>query len=214
VEVRYPDLTTRTYRYNEPANMLGGSTLPSALTSIVDENAATFASYKYDASGRAVETQRGGGVERYQLAYNADGTTSVTDPLGTARTHQFQTVDGITRFAGTSQPGGAGFSAGVQSRTLDASGNVASQTDFNGVKTCYAYEPRATSRPSAWKVCPRRRAALRSQRRAQRCPPAAARSSPNGMRAGARRCGRPSRDAARPSPITARAARAALLLPR
>jgi YD repeat-containing protein len=140
VQVRYPDLTTREYRYNEPANMLGGSTLPSALTGIVDENGATFASYKYDASGRAVETQRAGGVERYQLAYNADGTTSVTDPLGTARTHQFQTVDGIARFAGTSQPGGAGFSAGVQSRTLDASGNVASQTDFNGIKTCHAYD--------------------------------------------------------------------------
>jgi YD repeat-containing protein len=139
VQVRYPDLTTREYRYNEPANMLGGSTLPSALTSIVDENGATFASYKYDASGRAVETQRAGGVERYQLTYNTDGTTSVIDPLGTARTHQFQTVDGIVRFAGTSQPGGTGFSAGVQSRTLDANGNVASQTDFNGVKTCYAY---------------------------------------------------------------------------
>jgi YD repeat-containing protein len=140
VSVRYPDLTTRTYAYNEPANMLDGSLLPAALTSIVDENGVTFASFKYDASGRAVETEHAGGAQRYQLTYNADGTTTVTDPLGTVRTHQFQTVDGISRFAGTSQPGGAGFSAGVQGRTLDASGNIASQTDFNGVKSCYAYE--------------------------------------------------------------------------
>jgi len=140
VSVRYPDLKTRTYRYNEPANMLGGSTLPAALTSIVDENGDTFASFKYDASGRAVETEHAGGAQRYQLTYNADGTTMVTDPRGTVRTHQFQTVDGISRFGGTSQPGGDGFSAGVQSRTLDASGNVASQTDFNGAKTCHAYE--------------------------------------------------------------------------
>jgi YD repeat-containing protein len=140
VAVRYPDLTTRTYAYNEPANMLGGSTLPSALTSIVDENGVTFASFKYEASGRAVETGHAGGAQRYQLTYNADGTTSVTDPLGTPRTNQFQTVDGISRFAGTSQPGGAGFSTGVQNRTFDTSGNIASQTDFNEVKTCYAYD--------------------------------------------------------------------------
>jgi YD repeat-containing protein len=140
VSVRYPDVTTRTYRYNEPANMLGGSTLRSALTSIVDENGDTFASFKYDASGRAVETERAGGLQRYQLTYNADGTTSVTDPRGITRSHQFQTVDGISRFAATSQPGGAGFSAGIQGRTFDSSGNIASQTDFNGAKTCYAYD--------------------------------------------------------------------------
>ncbi len=140
ISVRYPDLTTRTYLYNEPANMLGGSTLPAALTGIVDENNERFATFKYDASGRAVETEHAGGAQRYQLTYNANGTTSVTDPLGTVRTHQFQTVDGISRFAGTSQAGGAGFSAGVQARTLDASGNVSSQTDFNGIKTCYAYD--------------------------------------------------------------------------
>ena len=140
VMVRFPDQTTRTYLYNEPANMLGGSTLSAALTGIVDENGDRFATFKYDANGAAVETGHAGGAQRYQLTYNANGTTSVIDPLGTTRTQQFQNVDGIVRFAGTSQPGGAGFSAGVQARTQDANGNVESETDFNGFKTCYAYD--------------------------------------------------------------------------
>lgn len=140
VSVRYPDLATRTYNYNEPANMLGGATQAAALTSIVDENGELFAAYKYDASGRAVSTEHAGGAGRYELLYNADGTTSVTDPLGTTRVHQFEGVDGIWRFAGTSQPGGAGFSAGVQSRTRDTYGNILSQTNFNAIKTCYAYD--------------------------------------------------------------------------
>lgn len=139
IGVTYPDGRTRVFRYNEPSNT-GGASLKHALTSVVDENNDLFASYHYDATGRAVVSEHAGGAQRYELAYNASDT-SVTDPLGTTRTFGFATVDGVVRYTGSSQAGGAGFGTGVKSRTQDAKGNVSSQTDFNDVKTCYAYDP-------------------------------------------------------------------------
>jgi YD repeat-containing protein len=64
--VTYPDGRVRSYRYNEPANIVGGGSLPNALTTIVDENLAEFASFKYDTSNRAVSTERAGGAQRYE----------------------------------------------------------------------------------------------------------------------------------------------------
>ena len=137
--VTYPDGKVRAYRYNEPANMLGGAFWPFALTSIVDENLSVFATYKYDTSGRAVSTEHAGGVDRYSLAYDFT-STNVTDSRGTARNLGFATVDGLTRYTGASLGGAAGYTNGLKSRTYDGAGNAASQTDFNKVKTCYAYD--------------------------------------------------------------------------
>ena len=136
--VTYPDTRVRTYRYNEP----GQTAVPlgHALTSIVDENGNVFAKYSYDAQGRAISSEHAGGVERYQFTYETNGTTTVVDPLGKMRSFSFQTADGVARFSGASQAGGAGFGAGVQNRTYDSKGNVSSQTDFNGSKICYAYD--------------------------------------------------------------------------
>jgi len=139
--VKYPDGRVRRYVYNEPANIDSGITIfIHALTSIVDENGGLFASYKYDGGGRAKSTEHAGGAQLYQLVFNGYVSTTVTDPLGTTRTFQFQNVDGLHRLTANSLPGGAGFGTGVQNRAYDATGNVLSQTDFNNVKTCYAYD--------------------------------------------------------------------------
>jgi YD repeat-containing protein len=140
--VTFPDTHVRSYRYNEPANMVGGASLPHALTGIVDENADLYASFKYKADGRVVSTEHAGQTHLYELAYTADLTSSsVTDPLGTVRTFGIAPVDsyGIARFTGASLPGGAGYGAGIKARSYDTAGNVASQTDHNDIKTCYAY---------------------------------------------------------------------------
>ena len=61
----------------------------------------------------------------------------VTDPLGTARTYTLTNQHGLGKLASVSQPcPTCGSSAAI---TYDANGNVASRTDFNGNKTCYAY---------------------------------------------------------------------------
>ena len=138
VSVTYPDGRSKTYHYNEPANT-SGANLPNALTGITDENGDRFATYQYDATGKAVSTGHAGGADLYTLAYGTNSTT-VTDPLGTARTHNFTTVLGVVKSTGQSQPGGSGCSAASSATTYDANGNVASRADFNGHKTCYAYD--------------------------------------------------------------------------
>ncbi|MBK6957188.1 MAG: RHS repeat protein [Nitrosomonas sp.] len=139
--VTYPDAKTRTYHYNESIYIEGGANLPNALTGITDENGVRYATYTYDTQGRAVVTEHAGGADRYVLGYSADGSnTLVTDPLNSQYTHTFQTILGVAKSTGQSQPAGSGCSAASSATTYDANGNVASRADFNGNKTCYAYD--------------------------------------------------------------------------
>jgi len=133
----YPDQSTRTYLYNESANV--GVDMPHALTGIIDENNHRYATFQYDDQKRAVLTQHAGGAERVSVAYGSTSNT-VTDALGTARTHRFQTIQGMVKSIGSDQPAGAGCSAAASAISYDANGNVASRTDFNGNRSCYAYD--------------------------------------------------------------------------
>lgn len=131
--VTYPGGGTRVYHYELAAS-------PHVLTGISDENGNRFATWGYDAQGRAILSEHAGGANRTQIAYNADGTTSVTDALGTTRTYRFKTVLGVAKSAGLDQPAGAGCGPAASQIDYDANGNVASRTDFNGVKTTYSYD--------------------------------------------------------------------------
>lgn len=138
--VTYPDAKTRTYHYNEPA-YTSNANLPSTLTGITDENGVRYATYTYDTQGRAVVTEHAGGADRYMLNYSTDGSnTIVTDPLNSQYTHHFQTILGVAKSTGQSQPAGSGCSAASSATTYDVNGNIASRADFNGNKTCYAYD--------------------------------------------------------------------------
>jgi YD repeat-containing protein len=129
------DNPRKTYHYEEIL-------FPSALTGITDENNARFATWHYDNLGRAISSEHAtGGIDRYLLSYSADGSrTSITDPLGSVRTSHFTTVLGVVKPTGSDQPGGSGCNASASSLTYDANGNIASRTDFNGNRSCYAYD--------------------------------------------------------------------------
>jgi YD repeat-containing protein len=137
VSVRFPDDKSRSYHYNEPAHT-GGTAQTLALTGITDENGARFATYKYNAQGRAVSTEHGQGVNRYTLAYHSDGSSTVTDALGTSRAYAFENRFGAFKNTGIAGP--ACPSCGPASQTFDANGNVASKTDWKGNRTHYAYD--------------------------------------------------------------------------
>jgi YD repeat-containing protein len=139
--VTYPDLKTKTYHYNE-SNLTGGANLPNLLTGITDENGVRYISYSYDSSGRAIDEINpsvGSNTNHYQLTYNA-GSTVVTDPLGSIRTYNFQTILGVVRSTGSNQPGGAGCGPAANFVSYDANGNVASRTDFDGKLTTHTYD--------------------------------------------------------------------------
>ena len=139
--VTYPDGKVKTYHYGE-SQFTSGASLPNALTGITDENGVRYVNYSYDSTGRAIDEvfpAVGTHTNRYQLSFGTNSTT-VTDPLGTARTYGFQTILGVVKSTGSSQPGGSGCGPAASALSYDANGNVASQTDFNGVKTTYSYD--------------------------------------------------------------------------
>lgn len=145
--VTYPDDTPadladnprKTYLYGEPEHTANVSR-PHALTGLIDENHVRFATWNYNAQGRAIASEHAGGVDKTVLAYNADGTTSVTDPLGSTRTFRFQLIHGVFKSAGVDQPGGSGCAASASAIGYDANGNVAYRVDFNGNRTDFVFD--------------------------------------------------------------------------
>lgn len=139
--VTYPDATPgydtdnpiKTYHYEDIR-------FPHALTGITDENGDRYATWAYDEQGRAILSEHANGAERVDLAYNPDGTTTVTDALNTSRIYNFETVLGVVKGAGISQPGGAGCGAANSAVSHDANGNVTTRDDFNGHRTRYWHD--------------------------------------------------------------------------
>jgi uncharacterized protein RhaS with RHS repeats len=101
---------------------------------------ACFATWSYDASGRANSSQHAGGAEAVTLYYGSfsdtanDGRTIVVDSFGATRTYNYQVVGGMARVRYATD----GFS-GVTS-TFDANGNLATFRDANGIQTNYTYD--------------------------------------------------------------------------
>ena len=79
--------TSQSYVYENAA-------FPFALTGIIDENGNRFATWTYDTAGRATSSQHAGGADLTQFAYNADGSRTVTDPLGAANRLQIHDPPG------------------------------------------------------------------------------------------------------------------------
>jgi YD repeat-containing protein len=128
----YADGKEKTYLHEDPNAI-------NAVTGIIDENNNRYATYGYDAQGRARSESLAGSADVTTLSYGTNSTT-VTDALGTARTHTFTTILGVVKSTGQSQPGGPGCNASSSSISYDANGNVASRTDFNGTVTTYTYD--------------------------------------------------------------------------
>lgn len=135
---------TRTYAYNETGQTSGAS-LPHALTGLSDESGTRYASWGYTASGRANLSVHGafsgGTVDRTSLQFNSNGTTTVTDALGQARTFGFTTSFGVARRTSLDHVCNYCGNA-AQANTWDANGFPASETDFNGQITQFTYDAR------------------------------------------------------------------------
>jgi len=136
-QVTYPGGATRTYAYNESGSV--GASFPNALTGIVDENGKRYADIHYDAQGRATFSQLGKLSDLTQVAYNSDGTTTVTYPLGVQSVFNFANPYGMMRVSSINQPCNPSCKQGAAARSYDANGNPASITDFNGTPTAYTY---------------------------------------------------------------------------
>jgi YD repeat-containing protein len=123
----------RKYLYEDGTNA-------SWLTGIIDERGVRYATWHYDAQGRAISSEHANGAEKVTLTYNDDGSTTVTNALGHAVTYRYQVIQGIKHITSIEGETAAGCPASNSSYTYNAIGQVATKTDALGHITAYTYD--------------------------------------------------------------------------
>src|SRR6185369_11310063 len=98
-----------------------------------------YSNYKYDSAGRAFSSTHAGGALNTTVVFNGNGTSTVTDALGQARTHSFNETLGSLHPASVSSVCSQ-CGTNSASKTFDSNGNVDLATDFNGNVTNYGFD--------------------------------------------------------------------------
>jgi RHS repeat-associated protein len=150
----YADNSSKSYLYEN-------TSWPQAVTGVVDEQGNRFASFAYDAQGRAISSELADGADRVQVTYAA-GRSSVKDAFGVTRTYEYQPLRGRARGMDTTQASALGADGNaVASQSFNADSLLQSQTDFLGITTLFTWdaarrlklaETRAANRPEAQTV--------------------------------------------------------------
>jgi len=139
IKVTYPDASFKQYVYNESA-LTNSTALPNALTGEIDETQTRYGDIGYDTQGRAIMSRHAGGADLTQVAYNSNGTTTVTYPNGAQTTLGFVVPNGSVHANSANVPCGPGCGQPNQSATYDSNGYPASYTDFNDNLTKTTYD--------------------------------------------------------------------------
>ncbi len=140
---------------------------PELPTGILDADGVRLSTYAYDALGRAISTEKGQGLEKFEISYSqppVDGTADVyseTDnvvlrrylydsqnpvrvvvrsPNGSESLVEAHMTANLPMVASRTQPAGSGCGAAASRSGYDANGNVAWREDFNGHRSCFAYD--------------------------------------------------------------------------
>ena len=116
--------TSRSYLYEN-------SSLPFALTGIIDENDNRFGTWTYDSTGRAISSQHANGADLTTIAYNADGSRDVTNALGAVMVYKFTTLQGMPKAAEIDRLATASVPAATMTYTYDSNGYIANISDWN-----------------------------------------------------------------------------------
>ncbi len=136
--VTFPDTTQRVYHYEK-------TSFPQALTGITDERGVRYATFEYDAQGRATASYHGvqtailtDRIDGVSIAYNdADGSRIITSSNGGASTYSTDIQLDITLVADVSGPGCTICGSGNAAYTNDpANNNLLNKTE-NSLTTTY-----------------------------------------------------------------------------
>ena len=132
-------LLSVTYADNSAYNFAYDGNL--RLTSVTDALGNILESHTYDGQGRAITSERHGGVEHYTLNYVSSAETQVTDAMGRLSKYTIdrsKTRNVVTRLEGVCGCGGGGSQ--VQTWTYDNQLNVTAKTDALGHTISYTYD--------------------------------------------------------------------------
>ncbi len=143
--------TIATYRYGSASQLLSVTYADNSafqftydggfrLLTITDAMGNIVESHTYDGSGRAITSEKHGGVERYNLNYVTNTETDVTDALGRLTKYTFDKSKGrnvVTNVEGLCSCGAGSRS---QSWTYDNQLNVVSHTNALGQTATYTYD--------------------------------------------------------------------------
>ncbi len=130
--IQHPNNTTQQLQYTDP-------NWPNGLSSLTDDNGATYITWAYDTQGRVTSEHLANGAGAASYVYNADGSTTATDALGAQRTFGYQQIGGHMKNGSVS--GAPCVSCGYNAATTyDAAGFLSSKTDYNGNVTTYTYD--------------------------------------------------------------------------
>jgi YD repeat-containing protein len=142
--VTWPDGKVRSYHY-EDAQSSG------ALTGITDEAGVRFATWTYDAQGRATSSEHAGGVDKVQVQYLSKSQSVITAADGSSRTYSLELAGNVLRPTGVSAPCPECGNV-AKTTAYDASGNVSRRVDFSNQETRYIYDAqgRETQRIEAY----------------------------------------------------------------
>ncbi|MFI7868825.1 DUF6531 domain-containing protein [Ectopseudomonas khazarica] len=134
----------RLYHYEDPRN-------PTLLTGITDERGVRYATWAYDDQGRAISSEHADGADKVTVAYNSDGTVSVTNELGRVAKYSFQTILGVKRITTIDGVPSPNCPNSNSTFTYDDRGLLKTKTDNKGNLTTYDYNERGleTSRTEA-----------------------------------------------------------------
>jgi RHS repeat-associated protein len=131
IAATYPDGKTRQYVYENP-------TFKYALTGVIDENGARYATYGYDVQGRANLSEHAGGADRVAVAFDdapQARRSIVTDALGVIRTYDYALSGGVYKHKKVTRAC-SGCPTIVESETIyDSNGAVSAIHDANRVFT-------------------------------------------------------------------------------
>lgn len=128
--------TSQSYLYEN-------SSLPSALTGLIDEDGNRFATWSYDSNGRGLTSQHAGGADLTTIVYNdTDGSRMVTNALGQQTLYKFTMLQGIPKVTEIDRQAGSTTAAATRTVSYDSNGYLAGQTDWNGNQTTYVNNAR------------------------------------------------------------------------
>jgi RHS repeat-associated protein len=134
--VTKPDTKTIQYHYEN-------ATYTNALTGITDEKGVRWATYGYDANGKATSTQHAGGVDDYTIAFTANDTSTVTNPLGKDTKYYYTNLQGVRRIVQVDGVASTNCVASNKYYNYDTLGRMIGKTDWQDVVTRYEYDSRS-----------------------------------------------------------------------